>query len=138
MFQNYGKDTEKYPKKPQKIDSPSRVGESVRRSRPTLSLILKYPCKTRAVTEQGLRPFFVHRKHSLAETAMPLIRIIASDFVPDELHREALRENRAVSAMGQILLRESLDLRREKRTNTEGVRRLAELLKTPSEPDAAS
>jgi hypothetical protein len=43
---------------------------------------------------------------------MATIRIVASDWDAKKFHDEALRENRTLSAMGLILLRESLDRRR--------------------------
>jgi hypothetical protein len=54
--------------------------------------------------------------------------------VAQQVHAEALKENRTLSAMGQLLLRESLDRRREERANRESVVRLTELLRTPAEP----
>jgi hypothetical protein len=69
---------------------------------------------------------------------MSLIRIVdPSGVVARQLHQESLRENRAVSAMGLILLRESLDARREKRTSTAEVEKLVQFLKSPIATDAA-
>jgi hypothetical protein len=56
---------------------------------------------------------------------MAVIRIIATDMVNDQVHREALKENRTVSAMGQVLLREALAARRSAAANNEQLLREA-------------
>ena len=43
---------------------------------------------------------------------MALLRIVCPDHIVEQLHREALRDNRSDSAMGLILLREGLEQRR--------------------------
>jgi hypothetical protein len=43
---------------------------------------------------------------------MAVIRIVATDMVSQQIHAQALKENRTLSAMGQVLLREALDARR--------------------------
>jgi hypothetical protein len=55
---------------------------------------------------------------------MSLLRIVASDLIIDQVHREALKENRTLSAMGLILLRESLDRRRAAATQIDEVSKL--------------
>jgi hypothetical protein len=56
---------------------------------------------------------------------MSLLRIVASDLISDQVHREALRENRTLSAMGLVLLREALAARRAKDADTEALLREA-------------
>lgn len=68
---------------------------------------------------------------------MATIKIVASDWDAKKFHDEALRENRTLSAMGLILLRESLDRRREQKAQTDAVRQLTEALRRPSHPDVA-
>ena len=67
---------------------------------------------------------------------MALLRIVAPDHVVEQLHREALRDNRSDSAMGLICLRESLDRRREQRSQIEQVAQLIAVMKTPTQSDA--
>jgi hypothetical protein len=55
---------------------------------------------------------------------MSLIRIVASDLVSDQVHREALKENRTLSAMGLVLLREALAARRAAATQIAEVSKL--------------
>jgi hypothetical protein len=76
---------------------------------------------------------------------MPVVRIIASDLVSDQVHREALKENRTLSAMGQVLLREALSARRSAAVEQEQLlrggmeQRLVRLIKgIPGDADAAS
>jgi hypothetical protein len=42
---------------------------------------------------------------------MPVVRIVATDLVAQKLHAQALKENRTLSAMGLLLLREGLEQR---------------------------
>jgi hypothetical protein len=52
---------------------------------------------------------------------MATIRIVATDLVAQQLHQQALIENRTLSAMGRILLREGLEQRRAEQASREEV-----------------
>jgi hypothetical protein len=60
---------------------------------------------------------------------MPLIRIVATDLVADQLHREALKDNRTASQMGLVLLREALSARQSAQHQVDEVRKLAAVIK---------
>jgi hypothetical protein len=49
---------------------------------------------------------------------MAVVRIVTTDLVSQQLHAQALKENRTLSKMGEILLRESLERRREASAST--------------------
>jgi hypothetical protein len=68
---------------------------------------------------------------------MALIRITTTDLLAQQLHSQAARENRTVSKMGEICLRESLERRREASASTE---KLVAMIKGQADysPDAAS
>ena len=68
---------------------------------------------------------------------MAVIRIVTTDCIAQQLHAEAVRENRSLSKMGELCLRESLDRRRDERANRAEVARLVQALRSPSGPDAA-
>ena len=69
---------------------------------------------------------------------MATIRIVATDLVAQQLHQQALIENRTLSAMGLILLREGLEQRRAEQASREKVARFIEVMLKPTAPDAAS
>jgi hypothetical protein len=60
---------------------------------------------------------------------MAVISIVATDMVAQQVHAEALKENRTLSAMGQILLRESLERRRAEKMQVAEVARLAAVIR---------
>ena len=68
---------------------------------------------------------------------MAVIRIVTTDWIAQQLHAEAVRENRSLSKMGELCLRESLDRGRDERANRAEVARLVQALRSPSGPDAA-
>jgi hypothetical protein len=57
---------------------------------------------------------------------MPMIRITTSDHLAQMLHSQAVRENRTTSKMGEILLREGLEARRQ---TSAGTQKLVSLLR---------
>ena len=63
---------------------------------------------------------------------MATIKIVATDLVAQQLHQQALKENRTLSAMGLILLREGLEQRRAATSQVSEVSRLVEVLRAPS------
>ena len=52
---------------------------------------------------------------------MAVIRIVTTDMVSQQLHAQALKENRTLSKMGEILLRKSLERRREASASTQQI-----------------
>ena len=63
---------------------------------------------------------------------MATIKIVATDLVAQQLHQQALKENRTLSAMGLILLREGFEQRRAATSQVSEVSQLVEVLRAPS------
>jgi hypothetical protein len=60
---------------------------------------------------------------------MAMIRITTSDHLAQMLHSQAVRENRTVSKMGEIILRQGLEERRSAASQVEQVAKLTRVLR---------
>jgi hypothetical protein len=111
----------------------SRVSSSAEASQRSRSLISStFPLEVALHLSAESKP-----QQSGANIAMPLIRITTTDLLEQQLHSQAVRENRTVSKMGEILLREGLQRRREASASTE---RIVRAIRGEADysPDAAS
>jgi hypothetical protein len=63
-------------------------------------------------------------KQTAADSAMAMIRITTSDHLAQMLHSQAVRENRTVSKMGKIILRQGLEERRLANASTQQIVRI--------------